>query len=192
MNIFITNLDPGLCALDTFLAPKLGRKMILESTQLLSMHVRVFCANNQLEVPNHIYKMFNPNHDSRLWLDQKIDNFFWLYEYTNKLNQIYKHTSRQDHGSFLYAKNCYAFMRKHFPYSIFISKPFLAMPAYLKQQYAEPIEVDMVDHKTGVYTDRKRKRCYKVYNYDYAMMAYQSYLPTKPYWSPDLKFQEDI
>ena len=98
MNIFILDTNPIICA--QYHNDKHVVKMILESTQLLSNAVIL----SGFESP---YKLSHKNHPCTKWACESLDNWFWLYQLTEALNDEWKFRFNHDknHKSFEVARH---------------------------------------------------------------------------------------
>ena len=89
MNIFILDTEHTKSAL--YYVDKHVVKMPLETAQMLCTAI----ANNGIQTP---YKPTHKNHPCTLWLNESLDNFYWLCdlgiaickEYTFRYNKIHK------------------------------------------------------------------------------------------------------
>jgi hypothetical protein len=96
MNIFFLSLKPEDAAQQA--CDKHVIKMILESTQLLYTAQGLTLINNLEENPYEPYKPTHKNHPCTLWLNESLDNFYWLCdlgiaickEYTFRYSKVHK------------------------------------------------------------------------------------------------------
>lgn len=86
MNIFILDKNPKKSVIQ--LCNKHNVKMILESTQMLCN------CFDQLEVP---YKRTHYNHPCSIWVRESLDNYNWLFKYTEALCQEYTYRYEKIH-----------------------------------------------------------------------------------------------
>lgn len=93
MNIFVLDSDISLCA--RFHCDRHVNKMILESVQILCTVLN----ERGFDTP---YKSTHRKHPCVLWVDQSYENFLWLAELTDALNQEYRYRydKDRDHASF--------------------------------------------------------------------------------------------
>lgn len=99
MNLFATNNDPKIAAFD--LDDRRGRKMILESAQILA-------TNLQLRNKFIGYKMTHANHPVTVWARQSRQHIEWLVEYSRYLNECYRSYSNRDHLSLAIVERAYS------------------------------------------------------------------------------------
>jgi hypothetical protein len=111
MNIFYTNKDPEICAIEH--CDKHNIKMILESCQLLSTAHRVLDGKEYIDASSGrkirrwkldnsydgiLYKATHINHPSAIWARKSYDNYIWLHslvielckEYTYRYGKVHK------------------------------------------------------------------------------------------------------
>jgi hypothetical protein len=86
MNIFVTDPDPKVAA--SHLDDKRVNKMILETVQMLSVHL------------NGPYKPTHINHPCTIWVGQSKANLYWTWRYLVCLHNEYKKRRNRDHLSF--------------------------------------------------------------------------------------------
>lgn len=105
MNIFYTNNDPRLCAMEH--VDKHTVKMILEYNQLLSTAHRVLDGKQvaglsasgrkkkvwklDSELDSIVYSATHINHPSAVWVRQSSHNYMWLGELVSELSKEYTH-----------------------------------------------------------------------------------------------------
>ena len=87
MNIFVLDNDIQTCA--RYHCDRHVNKMILESVQILCtvLNERGFATP---------YKSTHRRHPCVLWVDHSYDNFLWLAELTDALNQEYRYRYEKD------------------------------------------------------------------------------------------------
>lgn len=97
MNIFVLDLEPRRCA--QYHCDDHVKKMIIESTQMLSTANRMFGLKEG-------YKIAFPNHRCNVWVRQSLDNWLWLRELTYFLNEEYRkrYNKEINHKSWLVAR----------------------------------------------------------------------------------------
>ena len=113
MNIFYTNNDPKLCAIEH--CDKHCVKMILESAQLLSTAHRVLDGKEYIDASSGrkirrwsldnsyddiFYKATHINHPSAIWARQSYENYQWLYNLLNELCAEYTYRYGKVHRCF--------------------------------------------------------------------------------------------
>lgn len=100
MNIFVTDPDPKISALN--LDDIRGRKMILESTQIV-------CTNLHLRGKDIGYSPTHANHPCTVWARQSRENIEWLYEHVRWLGETHFAYSGKYHASLALMKRAYGF-----------------------------------------------------------------------------------
>lgn len=101
MNIFVSHFDPFQAAL--YLDDKRGRKMIVESAQMLSTVLQM---RYGAFLP---YKKTHPHHPSTLWAGDSRQNFLWLIDHATALVEIHNSYSNKWHKSLRIIKLAYAY-----------------------------------------------------------------------------------
>jgi len=105
MNIFATHEDPIASARWLWeLDPARGKKMIVESCQLLSMAIARL--DSKYYETNNLYKALKSQINGRFvnWLCEENENFYWLVDYTSMLLLLYRRKTNKEHGSSGYFK----------------------------------------------------------------------------------------
>lgn len=111
MNIFILDIDHKKNA--KYHCDKHCSKMILEHTQMLMSSY--YIGNNPASSDSTIYKLTHKNHPCTKWTNNSLDNWIYLYELTEALNEEFKlRFSGKDHSSFIKIK--YMLETYGFPY----------------------------------------------------------------------------
>lgn len=95
MNIFFVDSDPQAAAHYLYWKHKL--KMIVESTQLLSVAVHQNCSQNFDE--SLVYKSTHVNHPCAIWTRASYSNFCWLFDHATWLSNIYFRKYEKIHAS---------------------------------------------------------------------------------------------
>lgn len=95
MNIFYTNANPRLCALDHCKVHT--RKMIVEYAQLLSAAHHVLDGDKATE---GIYKLSHKNHPSAIWVRQSAKHYIYVLSLTINLCQIYSKSTGKQHATY--------------------------------------------------------------------------------------------
>src|SRR6185369_3647140 len=91
MNIFRTDNNPAKAA--EYLCDKHVVKMIVESCQLLctALHVHNYH-------PDWAYKATHINHPSAIWCRQSSENYTWLCQHVDAMNQQYTLRYHKQHA----------------------------------------------------------------------------------------------
>ena len=84
MNIFVLDNDPVECA--KLHVDKHVVKMILEHAQMICTTHHV--VGTMVDIP---YKQTHTNHPCNKWLRDSVENYMWLYNMTEALNNEYKY-----------------------------------------------------------------------------------------------------
>lgn len=84
MNIFVLDNDPVKCA--KLHVDKHVVKMILEHAQMMCTTHHVI--STDCDIP---YKQTHVNHPCNKWLRDSVENYMWLYNMTEALNNEYKY-----------------------------------------------------------------------------------------------------
>ena len=100
MNIFATYEGPIESARWLWeLDPTKGRKMIVESCQLLSMAIARL--DSKYYEKSKLYKILKSQIKGRFvnWLCEENENFYWLIDYVSMLLLLYRRKTNKEHGS---------------------------------------------------------------------------------------------
>lgn len=96
MNIFITNNDPEICAMehcDTHVT-----KQILENYQMLSTVQRHYIGDDAAN-ERGLYKTAHFHHPCTLWVQESRENYLWLVALTKALGEVYSESRGKHHAS---------------------------------------------------------------------------------------------
>lgn len=96
MNIFITNDDPMICAMehcDTHVT-----KQILENYQMLCTVNRHFIGDEKANELG-LYKKAHYHHPCTLWVQESKSNYLWTVELTRALGELYRESRGKHHAS---------------------------------------------------------------------------------------------
>lgn len=85
MNIFATNLDPQVCAMEH--CETHVTKQILENYQILSTVTRKHSRDSECD---GLYKKTHENHPVVIWAGETKANYQWLVELTEALGEVYR------------------------------------------------------------------------------------------------------
>lgn len=96
MNIFVSNLDPELCAMEHCSTHVV--KQILENYQMLSTVHRRYRRDGECDELG-LYKKAHHHHPCTLWAGESFENYMWLYRLTRALGEIYTATNGKVHRS---------------------------------------------------------------------------------------------
>lgn len=98
MNIFCTDPDPSRCAYN--LDDKRIRKMILETSQMLSTAIRICRYNSKVYISdqslNSLDNIYHSNHPCCKWVRENKEQYLWtLNHYTSLLHCYYTYIQGQ-------------------------------------------------------------------------------------------------
>lgn len=96
MNIFQTNLDPKLAALDHCFTHRVSQ--LKEGVQMLSTAHHALDGDDAID---GIYKSCQPTNRFSVWVQQSSSNYLWLWQLCYELNELYKEQRKVDHASAL-------------------------------------------------------------------------------------------
>ena len=92
MNIFFLDTTPDMSA--KYLCDKHVPKMLLETCQMLSTAVQKYTGRIE-----DLYKPAYPKHPSTIWAGETRNNFVWLLEHGNEINNQYEIRHGKKHKS---------------------------------------------------------------------------------------------
>lgn len=145
MNIFYLNSDPKVAAREVCAVHV--RKMIVESTQMLSTAHHILDCNNPTSAhlvgnppPSDWYltvlmKPSHANHPSNIWVRQNRNHYKWLAQYTLELLAIYKNLTGKTHKCELERSDIYTTLPINLPSGMFTPPP-MCMPDEYKHKYS--------------------------------------------------------
>lgn len=96
MNIFETNTDPKLAALDHCFIHR--NSQLKEGIQMLSTAHHALDGDDAID---GIYKSCQPTNRFSKWVQESSANYQWLHALCTELNVLYKERSGEDHASAL-------------------------------------------------------------------------------------------
>lgn len=123
MNIFFTNPNPDLAAID--LCDVHNRKMVVEGFQMLSTAYHVFGQGSSVE---GLYKESYKNHPSNVWVRQSKAHYDWLYRHTMALGEIFEMSRNKAHKSIEKLGDVLAEAPEGIPDKGWLSNPPQCMP----------------------------------------------------------------
>lgn len=180
MQVFFTNVSPKTSAENISFAGKkngktvyLGKKMIIESFQLLSMQLWLDGIENSkiIGIPDS-----HQSHESRMWLDESPGNVRWLLRHSLALSEI----GGAPNGKVLNSSSM-ALMSKKIENNYSdceITPPNLAMRQTSLDICSKYGKLNVGTTYTG-----KMKCYYKAKTVDDACSAYKAFLKTKDYFN---------